>query len=189
MDNEQVFTYTATAQRSGYKTTIFTLIISLLIEAALEILVISVIVPDGALKWIINLVHSGLCLWIIFFLLNSLHVLKTYHTLTPTHLKVRYGRGFKAAIPLNALSGCWFATQKIMNVQNIRASYKKDKHRLVAAFSGEGQVLLKFHQPQIFRLGLFKTVTANEILLNFDNRDEFLAALNARLLPQEAIAS
>src|SRR5207248_326790 len=53
------------------------------------------------------------------------------------------------------------------------------KDRIFAAFSDQGQVLLVLVQPYPFRVGLFgSSKLANQLLINVDQRDEFLADLD-----------
>ena len=172
----KIFSYTGTAKQTGYVGLIVTFIVLVSFEASLEVLLITVLVPDGMVKLVVHGLHTLLIIFAMQLLIKALFVLKTRHRLTESGLKLHYGPDFKAEIPFKAIVSVQPAKERPLSSLNIRPSYEKKKQRLNAVFSNKGQVLLKLDQLYNFRIGLFKGGLADEVLLNFDHCEEFLAA-------------
>ena len=100
----------------------------------------------------------------------------TKHRLNEASLQLHYGLEFKAEISRNTIIT---ARQVRERVALPLARYEAEKERIFAAFSDQGQVLLVLDQPYPFRVGLFgSSKFANQLLINVDQRDEFLADLD-----------
>jgi ABC-2 type transport system ATP-binding protein len=165
-------TFTYTAQRAPYIATVCALFFMMIAEIGLIALLIAKFVQNELIKF-------GLIIALVILFLNIssrlLAPLWTKHQLSATSLQLHYGLEFKAEIPRNT----------IIAARNIRervalplAKYEAEKERIVAVFSEQGQVLLLLDQPYPFRVGLFgKSKPANQLLINVDQRDEFLADL------------
>lgn len=165
-------TFTYTAQRASYISTVCALLFIMIAEVGLINFLIAQFVQNELIKY-------GLIIALVVLFLNIgsrlLAPLWTKHRLKETSLQLHYGLEFKAEIPRNA----------IISVRQVRervalplARYEAEKGRVVAAFSEQGQVLLLLDQPYPFRVGLFgKSKLANQLLINVDQRDEFLTDL------------
>jgi hypothetical protein len=186
MQEEKIFTYTALAKKRGDAGMVKAFMIMALFEAVLVLLLVQVLVHDETIRLIIEILHTGLCVSAVIMLVNGLSVFKTSHSLTPTHLRLHYGRRFKLDLPLNLLASSWKAQQKPKPGFNLKPLYDRTNRRVCIAYGEQGQVLLKLHRPYPMRLGFFKKVEAEQILFNVDQREEFFAALDALLLPDKA---
>jgi ABC-type multidrug transport system ATPase subunit len=135
---------------------------------------------------IIKLALLG-ALVVLFLNISSklLAPLLTKHKLGAADLQLHYGLDFKANVPRNTI----IAAQRVR--ERIAMPIVRDepeKQRIVAAFSEQGQVLLHLDQPYSFRIGLLSRKFADKLLINVDQRDEFLAALDlARTTAVESV--
>jgi ABC-type multidrug transport system ATPase subunit len=166
-------TFTYTAQRVSYISTVCALLFIMIAEVGLIIYLIAIFVHNELIKFglIIALVA-------LFLIIGSrlLVPLWTKHRLNETSLHLHYGLEFKAEIPRSVIIT---ARQAHERVALPLARYETEKERIFAAFSEQGQVLLVLDQSYPFRVGLFgSSKSANQLLINVDQRDEFLAALD-----------
>ena len=173
-------TYTYTAQRASYISTVCALLFMMIAEVGLISFLIAKFVQNELIKY-------GLIIALVALFLNIgsrlLAPLWTKHRLNEASLQLHYGLEFKAEIPRNAIIT---ARQVRERVALPLARYEEEKGRVVAAFSEQGQVLLLLDQPYPFRLGLFgKSKPANQLLINVDQRDEFLTDLEIQTTPVE----
>ncbi len=165
----KIFSYTA--RRGTYITTMSALFFIMIVEGGVFAFLIAKLISDE----LINLVVLGLSV-ALYLLISSklLAPLWTKHRLNATGLQLQYGLDFKASIPRNTI----IATQQVRErVALPVVRYEAEKQRIVAVFSEQGQVLLRLDQPYPFRIGFFKRVLADQILINVNQRDELLVAL------------
>ncbi len=177
-------TFTYTAKNIGYASTVIIWMVLVGVEAGGVLLLVAALMSEGWLKLAIELLHTSLCIYVFITLFSALRVTKTAHTLDETSLTLRYGPLFKLKLPLSAITGVKSVQERVDSMQGMVARYEKDKKRLNVAFSDKGQVLLKLDRPYPFRRGLFRSGTTNQILLNVDKREEFLALLTALQAPE-----
>ncbi len=135
------------------------------------------IAPGGWLEPAILIAHTSLIAWMARLFVGPL---LTSHRLTATYLEVRYGFGFRARLPLESISGAKIVRERLVPPQPFLVFANPRKGRLHAAFSEEGQIWLYLDQLRSFRLGFFKRVLADRILINTDDRDKLLEALGFR---------
>ena len=131
--------------------------------------------------WIIVGVLAVLYIWLV---LRMMTVLDTQHELTETELKLRYGAGFKCDIPralLVSASTCEAEVGLLIG----RARFDEEKQQVNIAFSPKGQLLLTLHKPILCQLSHVKQRMVESVLLNVDEPDKLLTALN---LPEAAKA-
>jgi ABC-2 type transport system ATP-binding protein len=165
-------TFTYTAQRASYISTVCALLFIIVSEVGLITILIAKFVQNEFIKF-------GLIIALVALFLNVsskiLAPLWTKHHLSATSLQLNYGLEFKSVIPRKTI----VAASKIREkVAFPLARYEAEKGRIVAAFSEQGQVLLLLDQSYPFRVGFFGSrKPANQLLINVDQRDELLAAL------------
>ena len=165
-------TFTYTAQRESYISTVCALLFIMIAEVGLIAYLIARFVSN-------ELIELALIIALVALFLNVssklLAPLWTKHQLNTTSLQLHYGLEFKAEVPRNTIIA---ARQVRERVALPIVRYEAEKGRIVAAFSEQGQVLLVLDQPYPFRVGLFgSSKSANQLLINVDQRDELLAAL------------
>jgi ABC-type multidrug transport system ATPase subunit len=172
MKNESK-TFTYTSQRASYISTVCALFFIMIAEVGLIIYLIAIFVHNELIKF-------GLIFALVAFFLyiagKMLAPLWTKHRLGATSLHLHYGLEFKAEIPRSTIITARHVHERVALPL---ARYETEKERIFAAFSEQGQVLLVLDQPYPFRVGLFgSSKFANQLLINVDQRDEFLAALD-----------
>lgn len=173
---EQLFPYTAHRRACYSFAATFTFV--LLLEAGMWAFLVVVLAPSLILKVVLLGTLVAINLFAIFGLM--LAPLWTKHRLTKTHLYLHYGFD-KMTIPLADL----MAAQPVQERHSyrMRAEYQAHSHRIVAAFSEQGQVLLRLNQRHRFHVNR-ADVSADRFLVNVDHRDAFLAALG---LPEKSV--
>jgi ABC-type multidrug transport system ATPase subunit len=176
--DERSFRYDA--DRSLYNSTAAAWSFLLLIESGLIALLIVVLVSQGWLKFLLLILLLALNLWAIRMVRAPLG---TAHQLTPQTLELRYGSSLRADLSRSNLVAATSVRETVSGLSVLGARYDAQRDRVVALFSEKGQVLVTLSDPVIFQLGPFQRATARQVLLNVDDRDSFLAALD---LPQTA---
>jgi ABC-2 type transport system ATP-binding protein len=178
--NNAAKTFTYTAQRASYISTVCALLFMMSAEVGLIVFLIARFVQNELIKFGLIIALVALFLYISSKLLAPLW---TKHQLSATNLLLHYGLEFKAVIPRNTIVA---AKQVRERVALPLARYEAEKERVVAVFSEQGQVLLQLDQPYPFRVGLFgSSKPASQLLVNVDRRDEFLADIEIRAIPVE----
>jgi len=168
--SSQTFPYTS--QRSAYISIISAMLFMALIEESVIILLIAIFIHNNPIK----LALFGLIATLDLLILSkTLSPLWTHHTLNETHLKLQYGIDFKANLPRTAILSAQPVQEKLGIIPATK--YEAAKHRIIVAFSEKGQLLLTLDQSYPFRVGLFSRKNADHILINVDQREQFLAAL------------
>jgi ABC-type multidrug transport system ATPase subunit len=167
----QVFTYTA--RRGAYLTTVCTLAFLFLTDVGLLVFLIFLFIHTTVLKLVLlalvaALYFSAIGLWLL--------PLWTKHRLTETHLSLHYGRALKVNIPRTAIAAAQPVRERLTMLEPLAARYDAKKGRIVAASSDQGQVLLRLDKPHALKVGR-STVLADTLLINVDDRLEFLTAL------------
>jgi hypothetical protein len=165
-------TFTYTAQRGSYISTISALLFIMMVEGGVIIFLVARFVPNELIKLALL---SALVVLYLFIGSKLLAPLLTKHKLGVADLQLHYGLDFKATVPRNTI----IAAQRVRErVALPIVRYEAEKQRIVAAFSEQGQVLLLLDQPYAFRSGLFSRKFADKLLINVDQPDVFLAALD-----------
>jgi ABC-2 type transport system ATP-binding protein len=167
----QTFTYTA--RRRAYFSAAMPFLAIVALESPLTVLLILVFARAPLVRLLLLGAYAGLLLFLVFGVLLS--ALWTKHRLTPTHLALRYGLD-RIEVPRSAIVAARATHEQLDALQLLRAQLDARRHRIVAAFSEEGQVLLTLDQRRTFRVR-GTTGVADQILINVDRRDAFLAAL------------
>jgi len=175
-------TFTYTAQRGAYLSIVAAFTFLIIIEGGVLGLLIAVFAPAGPIR--LALLGALIGLYLLLFGV-MLAPLITRHRLDASHLHLRYGFDIRADVPRTAIVAVEPADEKVTTWQAMRAQYDADRQRVNAAFSEEGQVLLRLNQPRPFRVGLFGGGPAAEILINLDDRDSFLTALGLPTVEEE----
>ncbi|SRR6266446_5119330 len=166
----KIFSYTA--RRGTYITTMSALLFIMIVEGGVFAFLIARLIPDE----LINLALLGLSA-ALYLLISSklLAPLWTKHRLNATGLQLQYGLDFRVSVPRNTIIAAQQVRERVA-LPVVR--YEAEKQRIVAVFSEQGQVLLRLDQPYPFRISFFKKVLADQILINVNQRDELLAALD-----------
>lgn len=167
----QAFTYTK--QRGPYLSVVGTFLFLSLVESLPIAFLVPRFVPNVFLHLLIQAAHS---LLLLGFFGKLLFPLWTHHRLSATRLDLRYGLDFHARLPLDLLVAVQPVQEKVGPVPVVR--YNAVRKRLSLAFSEQGQILLCLKHPVPFRLGLRRACVADQLLINLDQRDAFLADLN-----------
>ncbi len=166
-------TFTYTAQRESYICTVCALLFIMIAEVGLIAYLIAKFVPNELIKLAVIIALVALFLNVSSKMLAPLW---TKHQLSATSLQLHYGLEFKVEIPRSTIIAAWQVRERVAFPA---ARFEAEKGRIFAAFSERGQVLLVLDQPYPFRVGLFgSSKSANQLLINVDQRDEFLAALD-----------
>jgi hypothetical protein len=129
---------------------------------------------EGGLKWLLLGLIVGTHVYMVCWLFAPLY---TKHRLSSSFLYLHYGWSFKKPIPLEVIAGATAWKKPLKTGETLFPRYVAERQRLILNFSPTGQVLLTLKQELSLKLGFMK-VEVREILLNVDNRAEFLAALN-----------
>lgn len=166
-----VFTYTA--RRGAYLTSVCTLAFLFLTDVGLLVFLVFLFIHTNVLKLVLLALVA-----VLYFLLIGLWLLPlwTKHQLTETHLSLHYGLALKVNIPRTAIAAAQPARERLTMLEPLAAGYDAKKGRIVAASSDQGQVLLRLDKPRALKVGR-STVLADTLLINVDERLEFLAAL------------
>lgn len=175
MENTRTFRYTA--QNGPYISTISALMFIMLGEAGGIAFLIIKFLSIVVLKWLLVCALAALYLYIMGKLLTPLW---TKHRLSETHLHLHYGLDFKQSIPRENIVAIERARERVVMPM---ARYEAEKQRLNIAFSEHGQLLLRLSEPYPLHMSRGKKVFAEKILLNVDQPDELLAALDPAILP------
>jgi len=170
--SNQTFTYTA--RRAAYLSTVMALLFIMLAEGSLITYVITLFIHDGWLKLAPVSLVGGFLLYLAFGVL--LAPLYTKHQLTESHLLLRYGFALNIRVPRTEIVAARPVHEQFNMLQPMKAAYDAKKQRIVAAFSDQGQVLLHLDKPHAYKVG-GTSVLVETILLNVDHRDEFLVTL------------
>ena len=170
-ESAQTFTYSA--RRGAYITSVCMLAFLFLTDVGLLVLLIFLFIHSNVLKLVLLALVAAL-----YFLLIGLWLLPlwTKHRLTETHLSLHYGLALKANIPRAAIAGAQPVRERLTMLEPLAARYDAIKGRIVAASSEQGQVLLRLDKPRALKVGR-SIVLADTLLINVDARNEFLAAL------------
>ncbi len=168
---QERFTYTA--DRSSYLGTVSVFGALVLIEGTIVSVMLALLVP-APLKFFLL---AGQVLLVLYACAYMLSPLWTGHRLDGENLYLRYGIHFKAVLPRRSIVRARPVREKMEALQATGAGYDAKKHRITAAFSGQGQVLLELDRPYPMRTGWFGGGLAEQVLINLDRRDAFLAAL------------
>ncbi len=172
--NDSVQTFSYTAQRTSYLTTGGTFLFLVCIESSVIALLAVVLIHIVFLK--LALLFVLIC-FLAFIVTRLIAPLRTQHKLSHTHLSLRYGALFKADIPRDDVLYAQAVHEQLTMFQPMTPRYEEKKHRIVASFSEQGQVLLRLNKPHAFKMGN-KTHFVDTLLINVDKRDEFLQALS-----------
>ncbi len=176
----QSFTYTKQRQDCYRFVSIFSSI--LLFEACIWIVLILLLVPNLLVKLGILAAIILLNLFTIFgFMLMPLW---TKHTVTPSKVILRYGYTV-LEIPRQNVLKAQVLKEHLLRPYLVRMEYEVMKQRLVATFSAHGLVLLQLDGLHPFQVNR-RQVQARQILLNLDQPEQFLAALNSDLRSQNS---
>lgn len=171
----QPFRYTA--QRSSYLTLVMTFIFLIIVEGGGTVLLTALFVALFWLKLTLLVGFTGLYCCIFMLLLFPLW---TKHRLTATHLHLHYGFTFNVSISRDEISNVEVVLKSPYRIQPLRVRYIAKKQRMIACFSEQELVLLTFKQPVVLRTG-WRLRPTKSILLNVDQRREFLGALLATI--------
>ncbi len=170
---EQAQTFSYTAQRKSYLIIVGTLLFFMCIESSVVALLIIVLVHILPLK--LALLFVLVC-FLAFIIARLTAPLRTQHSLTQTQLSLRYGSAFRANIARSDVVDAQTVHERTTLFQAIMPQYEEKKHRIVASFSEQGQVLLHLNKPHTFKVSS-KSHIVDTLLININKREEFLQAL------------
>ncbi len=171
--NSSIQTFSYTAKRTSYLTTAGALLFLVGIESSVVALLALVLIHLVLLK--LALLLALIC-FLAFIITRLLAPLSTRHQLSNTQLSLHYGATFKAEIPRNDVIDAQAVREQLTIFQPMTAQYDAKKQRIIAAFSEQGQVLLRLNKPHTFKVN-GKVALADTLLINVDKRDEFLQTL------------
>ncbi|GCF07084.1 ABC transporter ATP-binding protein [Dictyobacter arantiisoli] len=171
-NRKQIFTYTRHRQDCYRFVGTFSAV--LLFEAGVWIVLILFLVSNQLLKLMLLAVIILLNLFTVFgFILMPLW---TKHTVTSAKIILRYGYSV-LEIPHQNILKAQPVTERLLRPYLVRMEYEVMKQRLVATFSAQKLVLLQLDGPHSFRVNR-KQLQARQILINLDQPEQFLAALD-----------
>ena len=170
---ETVKQFSYTAKHSSYGIIAGVFIFLVLVEGGAIELLVALLVHLLWLKTILLLLMVGIHLYLCLMLLLPFW---TKHSLTNTQLHLQYGFALNARIPLTSISNVQAVNEGVSQMQLIGARYDVTKQRITICFSNQGILLLTLHPPLMLKVGFLKRTTTC-ILLNVDQRNEFLSAL------------
>ena len=170
---EQAQTFSYTAQRTSYLIIVGTLLFFMCIENSVVALLLIVLIHILLLK--LALLFVLVC-FLTFIITRLTAPLRTQHSLTQTQLSLRYGSAFRANIARSDVVDIQAVHERITLFQAIMPQYEEKKHRIVASFSEQGQVLLYLNKPHAFKVNS-KSHMVDTLLINVDKREELLQAL------------
>lgn len=119
-------------------------------------------------------------LLVVVYILPSLLFMK--HSIRGDNLTIRFGIYFKGIIPLGNI-----ATANLVNdvhpkgMFNFGADYDRERNMLRVMAGSKSIILIELKQPQRFRMSLFRSILAPGILINADEPEHFLEALQQRM--------
>lgn len=170
---EATKTFTYTAQRGSYLTVVGTLGFMMLVESSFAVLLIIIFVHNILFKFALLGAYICFLLYLFSWLLAPLW---TKHRLTATHLHLHYGLAFNVSILRSSIVSAQSVRERVTAFESATARYDAKKHRIVACFSEQGQVLLHLVQPLPFKIRR-ATHTTSTLLINVDQRVALLDAL------------
>lgn len=173
MNTTQTFSYTA--QRKSYLTTLAAFMLSMSVETGLLTLVVFAAIHIPLLKIALLIAVISLFVFLVFTLSRPLW---TKHRLTATHFELRYG-SVRLDIPREAIVSAKSVRERLNMFQPMKARVDTKRRQLMAAFSEEGQVLLTLDKLLPIRIGR-ETLHINRILINADAADVLLTILNTQ---------
>jgi len=179
MEQAQQFTYTA--NRKAFDSAISTIMLILLFEGGVVITLILLFVQNLPLKLLLVALQVGLIALVLWIMRAPA---QTSHAVDATNLYLHYGRFFRGAVPLAAIASAKPVSERLQPMQATSVEYRDRKKQIVALFSEDGQVQIDLNQMMSFPIGPSKRAAARSLLINVDQRDEFLA----RLQPEQAEA-
>ena len=165
--------FSYTAQRATFLTTVSTLGFLILVEGSVCVSLIILLIHNVLIQ---SFLLTAMVIFIGYFFARFFSLLLTHHQLTDTHLRLHYGFAFQAMIPRAAIVNAQATRERLTMFQPLQPEYQADKQRMVGCFSEQGQVLIQCNAPVQIKFG--RTWHSVEMLLiNVDNRDEFLRML------------
>lgn len=165
-------TFSYTAQKGQYFSIWGAFLFLTLSEGMLIVFLILHFVPTTLLQTLFLALFG--CFLVSMFG-KPLCPLWTRHRLSPTELELRYGLDVHLKLSRAQLASAQAVQEKARPFAVPR--YDATRQRLSLAFSERGQVLLCLKQPTMLRLRLHAHLTT-QILINLDDREAFLAALD-----------
>lgn len=170
---ETVKQFSYTAKRNSYVNIAGVFIFLILVEGGAIELLVTLLVPLLWLKTVLLLLTVGLHLYVCLMLLLPFW---TKHSLTEKQLHLHYGLSLNAHIPLTAICSVQAVNERVSPMQSIGVKYDVAKQCITVCFSDQGMLLLTLHPSLMLKVGFLKRTTTS-ILLNVDQRNEFLNAL------------
>lgn len=165
-------TFSYTAQRGQYLSIWGAFLFLSLSEGMLIVFLILHFIPTTLLQTLILALFGCFLVGMFGKLLCPLW---TRHRLSATELELHYGLDIHIKLQCAQLASAQAVQEKTGSFAVPR--YDATGQRLSLAFSGNGQVLLGLKQPAMLRLRLHAYLTT-QILINLDDREAFLAALD-----------
>ena len=176
---EQTFSYTA---NRGAFWGMFGVIGFLILIESLVFGLLVLIIPSIIVRVLLVCGWLSLTGYVVFGFVFA--PLRTRHRLTPTDFIIQYGLD-TLVLPRSAILAATPAQEKLAFFQNVRAQLHPLKQRVVACFSEQGQVLLTLREPVLLRIDATSGLVTR-LLINIDERDRFLVALNTSSPPPTA---
>jgi len=175
---------TYTAKRNEYYQVMIGMTAVILLEAGLIGTTILIVLPAGIVRLMILVILGAV---LVFAGSRLIAPLLTAHTLTDAGLRLRYGFGLNTELALDMIAVAAPTKERVDGLRATRARYDHKHRRVLAAFSDEGQVILKLGQPCLIKVGIFGGGPTDEILINLDDRDALLSAID--LEPKQHVSA
>lgn len=169
---EEAERFTFTGQRQAYITTMAAFAVLILLEAGLIGVAAGMAVKTPATR---AALISVLLATILYASGKMVAPFLVRHMVQNDTLHLRYSLFFKAAIPLSSIASAQPAKNPLDILDSTGAKYDSEKRRMVIVFSDAGQVLLRLNRTMLLHTSLLGGGPTDEILLNVDDRDRFLA--------------
>ena len=166
--------FTYTAQRAQYISFVIVIAFVATIESAVFFVLSALLLPDG---WRLpaEILVTGLHLFLLAYFIGPL---LTAHYLTADALKLHYSLGFRVTLPRTHLIAAVPVKENLQSALPVKVIYTSAKQEASVAFSDKGQVRLYLDKPYRLRTGWLAVRSVRQILINVNNREQFLTSLN-----------
>ncbi len=180
VDEPILFPYSS--DRSNHTGTVIAWIFLLLVESSVLVVLILIFAPN----WWVRLPLLAGAVALVLWAINRLDsATRTAHRLDGDTLHLHYGADLNIAIPRSLLLSAQPVKQPLAGMSSMGARYEESQEKIVACFSGQGQILLTLSEPVPVRLGLGwgKPKSVRRFLINADDRARLLELLDLPATP------
>lgn len=159
------------AQRNKYITIVVTMVFLAFVEKVLTSTLIVIFVSNTTIQIILL---GSLMLLTVLGILAAASPLWTRHHLTTTQLYLRFGVFLRVTIPRENIAA---VHPNDVVITTMGVSYDAHKRQITATLAPHHQVVLRLSLPQHIRVGLFQGGMTEVLVINVDQREEFIGLM------------